>query len=134
MRVFLDTTVLLSAFFGRGLCAQLFEALLDSEQDILIGEPVSREFVRIARDKFKVDDADLAPALEVLRRQRLVPATDGELTGVPDPDDAPILACALAASAELFVTGHRDLLDQGAVDGLPLVDPRSAWMRLFAAG
>jgi putative PIN family toxin of toxin-antitoxin system len=134
VRVFLDTNVLLSAFFGSGLCARLFEALLESEHDILVGEPVSREFVRIARDKFKVDDAELAPALEVLRRQTLVSATERALVGIPDPDDVPILACALATHAELFVTADRALLDLGAVDGLPLVDPRAAWMRLFGAG
>lgn len=133
MRVFLDTNVLLSAFFGSGLCARLFEALLESEHDILVGEPVSREFVRIARDKFKVEDVALAPALEVLRRQALAPATDKALGSIPDPDDAPILACALAAHADLFVTGDRALLGLGVVEGLAIIDPRSAWMRLFGA-
>jgi putative PIN family toxin of toxin-antitoxin system len=132
VRVFLDTNVLLSAFFGRGLCAQLFEALLESDHGILIGEPVARELVRIAREKFKVSDVDIGPALEVLRRQRLAPPADRDLAGIPHSDDAPILACALTAKADLFVTGDRALLALGRVEGLPLVDPRSAWMRLFS--
>ena len=131
MRVFLDANVLLSAFFGRGLCAELFDMLLESEHRILIGEPVAREFVRIPRDKFKVPDDDLALALEVLRRQHLVPAAELELTDIPDPDDIPILASALAAQAELFITADRALLALETVQGLPLRDPREAWLALF---
>jgi len=50
--------------------------------------------------------------------------------GFPDPDDAPILAAALAADAKLFVTGDKALLALGAVDDMAIVDPRTAYERL----
>lgn len=133
MRVFLDTNVLLSGFFGSGLCDELICRLLTSGHEILIGEPVAREFVRIARDKFGVAPADLSYALEVLRRQTAVPAAASEPAGIPDPDDAPIVACALAARADLFVTGDKALLALREVNDMPIVPPRAAWERLFAA-
>lgn len=133
MRVFLDTNVLLSGFFGAGLCSALLHRLLESEHQLLIGEPVAREFVRVASDKFQVPPKSLALALEVLHRQHLVAAVDVSIPGIPDADDVPIVACALAGGSELFVTGDRALLDLGDVRGLPIVSPRDAWARLFAA-
>ena len=134
MRVFLDTNVLLSGFLGTGLCAQLMHRLIESEHDVLIGEPVAREFVRIATEKFKVPAPTLSYALEVLRRQQTVAGATAQLDDIPDPDDVPILACALAAQSDLFVTGDKALLELARVKGLPLLSPRDAWMRLFGAG
>lgn len=134
MKVFPDTNVLLSGFFGAGLCASLLHRLLESEHELLVGEPVAREFVRVATDKFRVPPEGLALALEVLHRQRLVAAADEPIPGVPDPDDVPVVACAVAARSELFVTGDRALLELGEVRGLALVSPRDAWARLFVQG
>lgn len=133
MRVFLDTNVLLSAFFGSGLCDELFLQLLKSEHAVLVGEPVAREFVRIANEKFAVAPSDLSFALEVLRRQTAVPAVTSARADIPDPDDAPIIACALAAEAELFVTGDKALLALAAVDGMVIVSLRACWEQLFQA-
>jgi len=91
VRVFLDTNVLLSGFLGTGLCAELMHRLMESEHDVLIGEPVAREFVRIATEKFKVPAPTLSYALEILRRQQMVAGTTAQLDGIPDPDDVPIL-------------------------------------------
>ena len=44
--------------------------------------------------------------------------------------DIPILACALAANADVFVTGDQALLDLRAVDGLSIVSPRQLWSQL----
>lgn len=130
MRVFPDTNVLLSAFLGAGFCAALLERLLESDHEILIGEPVAREFVRISKERFKVPSSSLAYALEVLRRQTPVPATRHIPDGIPDPDDAPILACALAAGTDSFVTGDKALLDLGSLEGMPIVSPRQCWDQL----
>lgn len=132
MKIFPDTNVLLSAFFGQGLCRELFARLLKSPHELLIGEPVAREFVRIARDKFRVPPADLSAALEVLQRLNPAPAANRDLPGIPDPDDIPILACALAAGADVFITGDKALLELGQLGGLALLNPRQAWQQLLA--
>lgn len=131
MRVFPDTNVLLSAFFGAGFCATLFEHLLESEHEILVGEPVAREFVRIARSRFGVPPPSLSPALEVLRRQTLVPSSGDTLSGIPDPDDVPVLACALAAQVDLFVTGDKALLELHSAEGMSIVKPRECRERVL---
>jgi putative PIN family toxin of toxin-antitoxin system len=138
VRVFPDTNVLLSAFFGRGLCADLLQQLIESPgHEILMGEPVMREFVRIARAKFRVADADLAYAFEVCARQTRVPKArkpyPGIIATVPDPGDTPILACALAARADCFITGDKALLDFANPSDTSIMSPRQAWQMLRGA-
>jgi predicted nucleic acid-binding protein len=59
-----------------------------------------------------------------------LPAAEAPAPDIPDPDDAWIIAAALAAGADWFVTGDRPLLALGGVADMPILDPRSAYMRL----
>jgi putative PIN family toxin of toxin-antitoxin system len=49
-----------------------------------------------------------------------------------DPDDDHVLACALAASAELIVSGDLDLLALTAYERIPIVTPAAALRQLQA--
>ena len=131
MKVFPDTNVLLSAFLGSGLCQAWMEHLLESRHTLVIGEPVVREFVRIAKAKFHIPPDKLSFALEVLRRQTLASSVTSTITGIPDPNNMPIIACALAAGSDIFVTGDKALLALREVQGLPILSPRDSWKRLF---
>ena len=52
---------------------------------------------------------------------------------VADPDDNPILATAIAADADLIVSGDRDhVLTVGSAHGIPIVTAREAAARLRA--
>lgn len=50
-----------------------------------------------------------------------------------DADDDQVLACALAARADLVVSGDRDLLDLESFEGIRIVTAAEA-VRLIAAG
>ncbi len=131
MKVFVDTNVWLSGRFRPGLCAELLEALLESDTAILLDARVLDEFMRIARDKLKVDEPLLARAAAFFHEYAVrVPAAATPAAGVPDPDDAWIIAAALGAGADLFVTGDKALLELGAIEGLPIIAPRTAYERL----
>jgi predicted nucleic acid-binding protein len=53
---------------------------------------------------------------------------------VSDPDDAPVLACAVATKADVFVTGDKALLDLGEIEDMPILSPRQLWQRLSGFG
>lgn len=134
MRLFLDSNVWISALATRGICADLVREALRRAGlgvEILSTMQVRVEVGRVLADKFGVPRAELAVACEPLRYAVEVgPGSWQPAPGFPDPDDAPLVAAALAARADLFVTGDRELLALRAVEGLAIVDPRTAYMRL----
>ena len=128
--MFLDTNVLVSALATRGLCADLYERLI-TEHETVIGEPVILEVLDILQRKFKATpdllvnvEAELR-LLEVIAAQATAPAL-----AIKDKEDPWIIACALQANVEFFVTGDAELLDLGKADKLPIISPRECWQRL----
>lgn len=131
MRVFIDTNVWLSGRFWPGLCAELLEGLVENGDDLLLDERVLAEFRRIARDKLKVDEVTLGRA-EIFFHQYavIVPAAETPIAAVPDPDDAWIIAAAVLAGADVFVTGDQALIGMGHAEKLTILAPRQAYQRL----
>jgi predicted nucleic acid-binding protein len=127
LRVFLDTNVLVAAFATRGLCADVFR-LAAAENQLLIGEPVLIEVGRILATKFGMPRAACNEVLGVLRRFPLAAAA-GKPTplGINDPDDEWIVACALGAAAEIFVTGDKALLGLHKIQSMIIISPRQFW-------
>lgn len=132
MRVFLDTNVLIAAFASRGLCADVFR-LVATDHELLIGAPVLVETRRILETKLRMDAPARMVVLQVLLRFVQVPAAKAPIAlGIGDPDDEWVVACAIDASADIFVTGDKALLGLNRVGKLPIVSPREFWTRLTA--
>jgi len=130
VRVFLDTNVLASALSGHGLCRDLFDRLI-VDHELLFGVPVRKELDRILVEKFRVPEPLRGELFNKLDQLKQVPSSKTQLPEIPDPDDVPILACAIAGRAELFVTGDKELLQLRVTQGMPIVSPRQAWLKLF---
>lgn len=127
MRVFLDTNVLVAAFATRGLCADVFRLAADKHQ-LLIGEPVLDEVGRILKSKLRMPREARNAVLGVLRRFPLAAAAPEPIPlGINDSDDEWVVACALAAAAEIFVTGDRALLGLRKIENMAIVSPRQFW-------
>lgn len=127
MKVFLDTNVLAGALATRGLCAELFESVLTGHE-LLASEGLLAELRRILTAKLRIP-ADTADAFLALigANATILPTPDEFPAGIPDPDDAPLIAAAVAGGAECFVTGDKALLDLGTVAGMPVISPRRFW-------
>ncbi|MGH8401887.1 MAG: putative toxin-antitoxin system toxin component, PIN family, partial [Gammaproteobacteria bacterium] len=127
MRVFLDTNVLVSAFTTRGLCRDLFRLVL-AEHEFLCGEVVLIELQRVLRERFNVPAGTVSDIIRLLRSYPMIarPAATPDIS-VRDPDDLWVLASALAAKAEILVTGDQDLLTLPVLPDLQVTDPRGFW-------
>jgi len=129
VRIFLDTNILVSALTTRGLCAELFEVVLQSN-DLLISEAVFRELQRILPEKLGQTEAIIHGFIALLRTEGQVITAEHPLPELPDPDDGAILAAALAGKANVFITGDKALLNLESVEGLPIITPRGLWESL----
>ena len=127
MRVFLDTNVLVAAVATRGLCADVFRAVLASHE-LVVSQQVLDEVRRVLRVKLGVRPGPVADFIRLLEQEAEV-APPARLPGIElnDQDDLPILGAAVAARAEVFVTGDRELAELGTVEGMRVMSPRQFW-------
>ncbi len=130
MRVFLDTNVLVSAFATRGLCADVLRHAL-VEHDLLVAEVVLGELRRVLKSRIRLPASIVADIERFLREYEVIPKPQKPpAIKLRDPDDAWVLASALAGQADVLVTGDRDLLSLAGDVSLRIVDPRGFWTLL----
>ena len=125
MKVFLDTNVLVAAFATRGLCSDLLRLVL-TEHQLLVTKVLIRELDRVLDSKIGLPAARRNEVIEFLAGY-LAPETGPAPATISarDADDIEVVRSAMAAGAEILVTGDRDLL---AADlALPVVTPRGFW-------
>jgi putative PIN family toxin of toxin-antitoxin system len=133
VRVFFDTNVLVSAFLARGLCADLLRLVL-SEHTLVSSEVVLAELRDVLSRKGRLPMQQIESIEAFLRDQPIAPrpATILEL-GLVDADDEWVLASAVLAEADLFVTGDQGVL-ACPTPPLMLLNPRSCWEQLRSTG
>ena len=129
MKVFFDTNVLASALTTRGLCAELFEVVLQSH-DLLISAPVFEELERILPGKLGQSVSVTREFVAFLHDEAYVVQGKQPFPSLPDPDVEAIVASALAGQANVFVTGDKALLELQQVVNLPVISPRQFWEML----
>ena len=128
MKVFLDTNVLVSGFATRGLCADVIRLVL-AEHELITADVVLNELKRVLKHKIQLPGEQIQEILTFLESQTVQPKPLSPFSvPVRDKGDQWVLASALAAKADVFVTGDKDLLDvANEVSGLTITDPRGFW-------
>ncbi len=139
MRVVLDTNVIASGFLWGGVPRQLLHAAREKKLQLYASTTLLLELTDIlGRAKFvrKLAAAQLSVD-ELVERYALLatvvhPAAISPVI-LDDPDDDHVLACALAAKAEIIVSGDRHLLDLKEHQGIRIVTVAEA-VRNIASG
>lgn len=137
MRIVLDTNVALSALLWRGVPyrllqvirrhehAQIFtSAVLLAELGEVLNRPTSAKrlaFIGRAAHEVLADYIDAVELVTPLSTPRVIAA---------DPDDDQVIAAAVAAEADLLVSGDRHLLALGSHRGICIVTPAEAVIRI----
>jgi uncharacterized protein len=125
VRVLLDTNVLVNAFATRGLCADVLRVVL-AGHGLISADVIIEEVGRALTRKFRVPRHVVTGIRDFLGPYAtMASAARRPSVNVRDPDHAEILAIAIAARADVLVTGDRDLLDvRERVEDIRIVDPR----------
>lgn len=130
MRVALDTNVIVAAFATRGLCSDLFQALI-AQHSVIIPEPVVAELERAFAAKLRFPRNQIAQIIAYLRDvAEISPAVPPVAIARLHPEDAAIVSGAAHARAEAFVTGDQKVLAAGTVESMAILSPRALWERL----
>jgi putative PIN family toxin of toxin-antitoxin system len=138
VRLVVDTNVLLSGLFWRGAPHTLLERARSGELTLVTSPALLAELANVlARPRFvehlgaagKSVPSVLAD-LQVLADTISPPPLAQRVCRDPDDDD--VLACAVAARADLIVTGDADLLSLASYEGIPIVAAAYALERSLA--
>lgn len=139
MRLVLDTNVVASAVLWGGVPRQLLQDGREKRVSLFTSIRLLAELTDIlARPKFekKLVASGLTIEQIVDRYAELAAVVQPAAiapTVLDDPDDDQVLACAVAARADLIVSGdRRHLLPLGSFEGMPIVSPAEA-LRLISA-
>lgn len=124
MRVVLDTNVWVSGWLWGGVPGQLIIMADNQQIAIYASEALLIELeTTLERGKLQKKIQSLGSTVEILisRTRQLVklcPPTSVDVPQLRDQDDAIILATAVAANAEVIVTGDQDLLTLNEYEGI----------------
>ena len=116
MRLVADTNVLVSAFLWQGTPGRLVELAGEKECKIFTSRILLDELAEVLHRKRlakQVQATGLTAAQMLLNFRRLTTVVTAHRLAQQvsrDADDDAVLACALAAQAELIVSGDADLL------------------------
>jgi putative PIN family toxin of toxin-antitoxin system len=127
VKVALDTNVLVSAFATRGLCADVFNLVL-AEHELIVGPAVLSELRAVLRGKLMVPERVVDEVVALIHERAVVVGTAVSAdVAIRDADDAAVLAEAMGGSAEVLVTGDRDLLVISQKLPIRILTPRGFW-------
>lgn len=132
MRLVFDTNIVASGLLWNGTPAQLIDLVRTGEIEIFTSRVLLAELTRVLqRSKFaKAIAASGLPLDELVlgyaELATLVDPASIPATVLNDPDDDHVLACAIAAEAELIVSGDSDLLTLKMFREIPIVTAAEA--------
>jgi len=136
MRLVLDTNIVASGLLWEGSPARLTDAAQAGVIEIYTSRILVAELTRILkRAKFTKAIAASGVGIEGLVLGYAELATFVEPVPIPptiiaDPDDDHVLACALAADADLIVSGDRHLLGLGIFQNIEIITAAQALGRI----
>ena len=138
MRIVLDTNILIGALITKDTPPdRLYQAWLRGEIELVTSTAQIAEITEVlARPRMQglFDAAEAVAIVGNLDARAVVLDKPQPVDLSPDPKDNPILATAIAAQADLIVSGDkRHVLALEDVDGIPVVTAREALNRLDTA-
>jgi putative PIN family toxin of toxin-antitoxin system len=125
MKIVLDTNVVSGLLQSQGNPAQVLTLALAGAVQVCHDERIRVEYAEVlARPRFKFDPKRVREVLNKIEGDGLAVDASGESNlDLPDADDEPFLAVALAASAEFLVTGNLADYPPGKRRGCAVVSP-----------
>lgn len=126
MKVVLDTNVLISGIFFGGLPGRILNAWRSRKFQIAVSVEVLEEYIDVAeRLTARYADIEYQGILGlIVENADLIQASALTEPVCDDPDDDKFLACAVAAHAEIIVSGDRALLKVSGYQGIQVMTPK----------
>lgn len=136
MRAVLDTNVAIAGLLWRGTPYTLFGHALTGKLQCFATDPLVGEleralgYARFVRRMAALNTSIPELLADYLAIVEIVPVAAVSPTVIADPDDDAILACAVAANADIIVSGDAHLLNLKNFHRIPIVNATEALKRI----
>ena len=127
MRIVCDTNVILSGLLFSGHCRTILRYVSEGHLQGFTSTALLAELERVLlRPKFRLAVSEVEAILDLIRQSFVLVLPRESVTVVTDdPDDDAVLEAAVAADAELIVSGDKHLLDLEAFRDKRIITPAS---------
>lgn len=129
MRVLLDANVLVSGIaFPNSVQAEVIDRWTVRAFQLIVSEHLRQEVLNALRKKYFLDrvESNLEHDARIVMEKAEVAEVSRRVDGVAThPEDDLILAAGLSGEVDLLVTGDKQLLKLGRVEGVRIVDSRT---------
>lgn len=137
MRLVLDTNVVVSAVLGSGAPTRLIELATEREIELVsssellaeLADVLAREHIASRLERKERTAPEVFALYEALA-EAVLSASIARTAS--DPDDDAVLACALAAGADLIVSGDMRLRNLKSFHRIPILGPAEALAAIAA--
>jgi putative PIN family toxin of toxin-antitoxin system len=125
MRIVCDTNVLVSGLLFGGNCRLIIALVSEGRVDGFTSSALLAELEGVLlRPKFCLGASQVEAIIDLVRQTFLSVAPLDAVMAVPDdPDDDTVLEVAVAAAADIVVSGDDHLLRLGEFQGIRIVSP-----------
>ena len=136
MRAVVDTGVLISALIRRqGTTGEVLHALWDGRFILIYSTPILVEIIDVLgraafRTKYHIEPEDITALVNLVRLRGELVVPKVQVTKCRDPKDNKFLEAALAAQADVLVSGDEDLLVLTSFKDIPILRPAEFLARL----
>lgn len=126
MKIVVDTNVLVAGLLSPyGPCGEIVRMISSGELALCLDARVLGEYSEVLRrPKFGFDEDKVAALLDYIGHRGQTAAALPLPESLPDPDDEPFLAIALACGAEYLVTGNVAHFPAAQQQGVTILQPR----------
>ena len=131
-RAVLDTNVVISGLLFGGPPRQILQLALEGSVEWLISAEIEQELERVLNVKFPQHHEILRETMSAIQEIMIhvVPRQSVSIIR-EDPSDNRVLECALAARADVIVSGDRHLLSRVKFMRIPILSPQAFLSRWF---
>jgi len=126
LNIVLDTNVLVAGLLSPfGPCGEIVRMVSSGEPALCFDARILSEYNDVLkRPKFRFEPGKVDALLDFIVNRGKAVATSPLLEPLPDPDDEPFLAVAIAGRVACLVTGNRSHFPARMRQGVTLFSPR----------
>jgi putative PIN family toxin of toxin-antitoxin system len=126
LNIVLDTNVLVAGLLSPfGPCGEIVRMVSSGEPALCFDARILSEYNDVLkRPKFRCEQDKIDALIDFIVTRGQVIASSPLPNPLPDPDDEPFLAVAIAGRVACLVTGNRSHFPAKLREGVPLLSPR----------